>query len=425
MWLMLSATIERTTHRSSTHAAMCGNSSLTSVPHWPCFANFHGDGEQVAGLRAHELGHARTAAACRCTRRAWAWGRTVSTCDGPPDMNRKMTRLALRREHRRAQRRAGCAGDGGDEPPSATRRRATRCEQAGQAEHAEAVGERLQHLAAVEGVPMRVGCISLRTLRRSCVASRRHATPVLPQSTYMNSFVHSSTWQYASRPARGRRSPRSAALPISDSPRRRRRGEERAVEPVDLRRVVAGRLASRRARPAASPASSTNGWFSRNSACGATVESIRFSTMADGVGGVEEGAVVAAVGADRHHVQRPARRVQVVDRGAAGRRVEPAGDGEQAVAQRLGVEPPAVHPAEQQVVGVGLERLRRRRSLDCWYVADSMIARCIALIDQPSLHELDARGDRAIPGASAACRACRSCSACGRSPRRSGAARCG
>src|SRR3954447_10380136 len=46
LWLMLSATIERTTQRSSAHVATCGNSSLISIPLCPCRENLYGDGRQ-------------------------------------------------------------------------------------------------------------------------------------------------------------------------------------------------------------------------------------------------------------------------------------------------------------------------------------------------------------------------------------------
>src|SRR5436853_621873 len=47
LWLMLSATIERMTHRSSTQVANCGNSSLTSVPDWPCFSKVYGEASRL------------------------------------------------------------------------------------------------------------------------------------------------------------------------------------------------------------------------------------------------------------------------------------------------------------------------------------------------------------------------------------------
>src|ERR1700733_5374516 len=43
LWLILSATIERITHMSSTHVAMCGKSCLTGVPDCPFCLNDHGD----------------------------------------------------------------------------------------------------------------------------------------------------------------------------------------------------------------------------------------------------------------------------------------------------------------------------------------------------------------------------------------------
>src|SRR5919112_1321092 len=56
LWLMLSTTIERTTHRSSTQLAMFGSSSETSVPHSPCLANFHGDASRLPVLVRSSLG---------------------------------------------------------------------------------------------------------------------------------------------------------------------------------------------------------------------------------------------------------------------------------------------------------------------------------------------------------------------------------
>ena len=56
MWLILSATIERITQRSSTCDARWGKSSLTSVPHSPCFANFHGDASRLPVFDSLELG---------------------------------------------------------------------------------------------------------------------------------------------------------------------------------------------------------------------------------------------------------------------------------------------------------------------------------------------------------------------------------
>src|SRR5262249_37451024 len=93
LWLMLSATIERMTHRSSTHEATCGKSSLTSVPHWPCLLNFHGDLRRLPVLVRTSFGISKgSGLPLSWSRRGL--GSKVSTCDGPPDMKRKMMRLA-------------------------------------------------------------------------------------------------------------------------------------------------------------------------------------------------------------------------------------------------------------------------------------------------------------------------------------------
>ena len=42
-WLIASVCIERTMHRSSTIFAVCGRSSLTQAPDWPCCANSNCD----------------------------------------------------------------------------------------------------------------------------------------------------------------------------------------------------------------------------------------------------------------------------------------------------------------------------------------------------------------------------------------------
>ena len=85
MWLMLSATIERITQRSSTCVARRGRSSLTSVPHWPCFANFHGEASRLPVLTRSSFGFSNGS--------GWPFiaaslglGSNRSMCDGPPGM---------------------------------------------------------------------------------------------------------------------------------------------------------------------------------------------------------------------------------------------------------------------------------------------------------------------------------------------------
>jgi hypothetical protein len=51
-WLGTSACIERITHSSSALSATCGNSSLISMPLWPCFLNLNGDAMAAPVLRS-------------------------------------------------------------------------------------------------------------------------------------------------------------------------------------------------------------------------------------------------------------------------------------------------------------------------------------------------------------------------------------
>jgi hypothetical protein len=55
-WSLLRVYIDRMKAMSSTHSATCGNNSETSIPHCPCFLNFHGDGMSPPGpLRDHHV----------------------------------------------------------------------------------------------------------------------------------------------------------------------------------------------------------------------------------------------------------------------------------------------------------------------------------------------------------------------------------
>ena len=62
--------------------------------------------------------------------------------------------------------------------------------------------------------------------------------------------------------------------------------------------------------------------------------------------------------------------------------VEPAADGQDGVADRLGLQPTRGHPPEQAVVGVDGRRFGSNR-LDCRYAAESTISRCSGLSRQP------------------------------------------
>ena len=80
---------------------MCGNSSLTSMPHLAVLAELprrRRAGCRSASARAWA---SRTAAACRCSSRAWAWGRTVDVRRAAGHEQEDHA-LRPRREHRRA-----------------------------------------------------------------------------------------------------------------------------------------------------------------------------------------------------------------------------------------------------------------------------------------------------------------------------------
>ena len=81
------------------------------------------------------------------------------------------------------------------------------------------------------------------------------------------------------------------------------------------------------------------------------------------VGAVEQPAEVGRVrpGPRGHQVKRPPRDGQVREGRPAASRVQAAGHGQQAVADRFRVQTPAVHPPEQAVVRVAGQRSRRRR----------------------------------------------------------------
>ncbi len=91
-WAGLSVCIERMTHTSSMQRPISGNSSLTSMPERPCLWKAKGEPMSLRPLRTRSPTFGGS----------WPWrwvraglGSKVSTCDGPPFMKRKMTRLAL------------------------------------------------------------------------------------------------------------------------------------------------------------------------------------------------------------------------------------------------------------------------------------------------------------------------------------------
>src|SRR6516165_7668713 len=87
-WLGVLVCIERMTHRSSTQRATCGNSSLTSMPLSPYFWNLNGEGNVAPVLRSvRRLGEGIDLPTYFCS---VGLGSKVSTCDGPPFINRWM-----------------------------------------------------------------------------------------------------------------------------------------------------------------------------------------------------------------------------------------------------------------------------------------------------------------------------------------------
>src|SRR5262245_12724488 len=73
--------------------ATCGNSSLTSIPLCPCFLNFHGEASRLPVAANSNLGLA-IGSGLPSISVSLGFGSKVSTCETPPCMNRKITRLA-------------------------------------------------------------------------------------------------------------------------------------------------------------------------------------------------------------------------------------------------------------------------------------------------------------------------------------------
>ncbi len=88
----MSVYIDRMKQMSSTHSPTCGQISLTSMPLCPYFLKLNGDRSSVPVFRS---------VATNPPGSGWPWyfssigfGSKQSTCDAPPFMKRKMTRLA-------------------------------------------------------------------------------------------------------------------------------------------------------------------------------------------------------------------------------------------------------------------------------------------------------------------------------------------
>src|SRR5262245_7099869 len=86
--------MERTTHKSSTHWDVYGKRLLTGIPLCPCWRNGQGHLRTVPTL-LNCVGGVFILIGWPCSLARRGFGSKVSTCDGPPSMNRKMTLRAL------------------------------------------------------------------------------------------------------------------------------------------------------------------------------------------------------------------------------------------------------------------------------------------------------------------------------------------
>jgi hypothetical protein len=82
------------TQMSSMQEAVCGSRSLTSTPDLPCLLNLNGDGRQLT-VRVRTSDGCSNGSGLPAYSASLGLGSNRSMCDGPPDMNRKMIRLAL------------------------------------------------------------------------------------------------------------------------------------------------------------------------------------------------------------------------------------------------------------------------------------------------------------------------------------------
>ena len=102
-WSTPSPTIERTTQRSSAHSRMLGSKSLIGRPLCPQFLKVHGDFIKLPVFPAANVSGCLIGSGLPWLASRYGLGSKVSIDEGPPCMNRKITRLA----------RAGNMGDFG------------------------------------------------------------------------------------------------------------------------------------------------------------------------------------------------------------------------------------------------------------------------------------------------------------------------
>src|SRR5512132_31049 len=92
-WFGMSAYIDLITHMSSATVPRLGHSSLISSPLLPHFWNLNGDFIRLPVLRCVRIGP--PGSGCPSYLSSIGLWSNVSTCDTPPFIIRKMTRLAL------------------------------------------------------------------------------------------------------------------------------------------------------------------------------------------------------------------------------------------------------------------------------------------------------------------------------------------
>src|SRR5258706_12833580 len=81
-------------HKPTPPPATFGNNSLTSAPDCPCFENLNGDCKIFPVFVRINFGNSN-GGACPLYFTSEDFGSNVSTCEGPPDINKKITRFAL------------------------------------------------------------------------------------------------------------------------------------------------------------------------------------------------------------------------------------------------------------------------------------------------------------------------------------------
>ena len=248
-----------------------------------------------------------------CSRSSRGLGSNVSTCDGPPSMNRKMTFLALRREVRRPRRQRVAAAS---RRASAPRRRPARPA----APPAPARRSRWRSAAASRG-----GSAG----GRGSVGSASGDPPA--SSVHVDEFFDVDQDMAEVRPGArvvgppyGPRGLGEEREPVGGLLARRRAAEgrdDRAAR-AGLRRSAGLARSSASRRSAQSRAwSTTNGSFSRVRACAGTFETFRRPIVENGDGEVE---------GEEHRVEEVAADVEVEAAPAVAverARASPAGPG--------------------------------------------------------------------------------------------------